>query len=181
MEEDQATNEIVRPRLVIGGDFSLIDDRGRAVTNTTYLGRHALIFFGFTHCKMVCPEALARISVALDLLGRLADRVQPLYISVDPARDTPQVMRTFLAERFPRFTGLTGDKEKIDAVKRAYKVYAEREEADAEGNYDVPHTAMIFVVGPDGGFVTHFPDSSTADEIASGLRAVLDGAEVQLP
>src|SRR5882762_1597942 len=93
----------------VGGSFQLVDHHGRAVTEASYHGRFALLFFGFTHCCVVCPRALTKLSGVLDALGPLADRVQPLYITVDPERDTPDVMRAFL-QAYPRFTGLTGSR-----------------------------------------------------------------------
>jgi protein SCO1/2 len=88
--------------------FDLVDHHGEAVTADTYRGRWLLVFFGFTHCRVVCPRALRRLSAALDALGPLAGRLRPLYVSVDPERDTPEVMRAFLAEHDARITGLTG-------------------------------------------------------------------------
>ena len=159
---------------MLGGSFSLVDHHGRHVTDATFHGRHALLFFGFTHCKVVCPATLSRISAALDNLGPVAELIQPLYISVDPARDSPPVLKQFLEKRFPRFLGLTGDKASIDDIKRAYKVYAQQQVVDEDGNYDVPHTAMIFIVGPTGEYITHFGDAETSDDIENGLRRLLE-------
>jgi len=162
-----------RPSVKIGGAFSLVDHFGRAVTEQTFIGKHALLFFGFTHCKRICPEALGKLSRTLNLIGADADKVQALYVSVDPARDTPEVMRAFLEASYPRFLGLTGEKARIDEMKSLYKVYAEEEVPDGEGGYDVPHTAMAFLMGPDGGYVTHFGDFATAEDIAAKLAKLL--------
>jgi protein SCO1/2 len=167
---------ISRPVVQLGGAYRLTDHHGRAVTDQTYLGRHVLIFFGFTHCKVVCPENLGKLSRVLEQLGPWADRIQPLYITVDPDRDSPEVMRAFLEERFPRFTGLTGDKAQIDEVKRAYKVFAAREDPDATGDYDVPHTAMTFLMAPDGAYVTHFAAAADAETVVARLEAILAAA-----
>lgn len=164
---------VYRPSVKIGGAFALSDHFGRAVDETSFLGKHALIFFGFSHCKVVCPEALSRLSRTLDLMGAAADKVQPLYITVDPKRDTPDVMRAFLEASYPRFLGLTGDKEQVDHMKRLYKVYAEEEVPNEEGGYDVPHTAMAFLMGPDGTYVTHFGDAASAEDIAAKLSAIV--------
>lgn len=169
-------NNVVRPMVRIGGSFALVDHDGRQVTEQTFRGSHQLIFFGFTHCKVVCPENLTKLSRMLDLLGPLADRLQPLYVSVDPDRDTPEVMKAFLESRFPRFLGLTGDRDQVTAMKSAYKVYAEQEAADAEGNYDVPHTAMTFLMDEDGNYVTHFADVTGAEDIAARLTRILGSA-----
>ncbi|MGA0599222.1 SCO family protein [Caulobacter sp. KR2-114] len=165
--------QIVRPSVKLGGAFQLTDHNGRTVTDRTFLGSCPLIFFGFTHCKVVCPENLGKLSRALGLMGPVAEQLQPLYVSVDPERDTPQVMRAFLQSRFPRFLGLTGDRAQVDAIKAAYKVYAAREAADADGAYDVPHTAMTFLMGEDGGYLTHFSDVATAEDIAARVMQIL--------
>ncbi|ATE64154.1 SCO family protein [Rhizorhabdus dicambivorans] len=167
------------PRLAstseIGGDFALIDHYGRPVTKADYAGRYMLLFFGFTHCRVVCPRALGRISEALDLLGTSACLIQPLYVSVDPARDTPAVMKAFLCERFPRFVGLTGTEEATTAAKSAFRVFAQRrDDADDADGYAMPHTALTYLLDPDGAFVTHFPDTIDAPGLAARLRDILD-------
>jgi protein SCO1 len=164
-------------RNIIGGAFSLTDHYGKPVTNGSFHGRYVLIFFGFTHCKVVCPRALGRISQALELIGKLADEIQPLYITVDPERDTAEVMRAFLERTNPRFLGLTGDREHISAVKSAYKVYAERrDDPAAPGGYVVPHTAFSFLLDRNGNYLAHFVDAGDAEELAEKLkRWVLPG------
>jgi protein SCO1/2 len=98
-------------RVAIGGYFELTDHLGTQVTSKTYRGRYLLVFFGFTHCRQICPAVLNRNSEALELLGSHADRIMPLYITVDPERDTPAVLADFLTERHPRYIGLTGTPE----------------------------------------------------------------------
>lgn len=137
-------------------------------------GRYPLVFFGFTHCKVVCPRALHRLSEVIDRLGPRAAWLAPLYISVDPERDTPEVMRTFLRGAYPRFTGLTGDKAAIDEARAAFRVFAARraDPDDPEG-YDMPHSALTYLIGPDGKLVTHFADSVSADKVVDRLSAIL--------
>jgi protein SCO1/2 len=157
-----------------GGAFRLIDHHGFAVSDETYRGKYALIFFGFTHCKAICPRALARLSGVLDMLGPLAEKITPLYITVDPERDSPEVMRAFLETRYPRFTGLTGSRDQIDEAKRRFRVFARRTEDpnDAEG-YAVPHTAITYVLDRSGQYATHFTDAFDEREMADRLRALL--------
>jgi protein SCO1/2 len=158
----------------VGGSFQLVDHHGRAVTEASYHGRFALLFFGFTHCRVVCPRALTKLSGVLETLGPLADRVQPLYITVDPERDTPDVMRVFL-QAYPRFTGLTGSREKIDAVKQAFRVFAERAaDPDDRDGYAVPHTAITYLLGPDGELVTHFTDALAPEDFCARLQGYLN-------
>lgn len=166
-------NDVVRPKVRIGGQFRLTDHHGNPVTEQTFIGSYLLIFFGFTNCKFVCPENLTKLSKMLEILGPSAEKITPLYISVDPDRDTPDVMRAFLTSRFPKFLGLTGDREQVKSMKAAYKVYAEREVADANGDYDVPHTAMTFLMNDKGDYVTHFSDVVSAEDVAARLRGLL--------
>jgi protein SCO1/2 len=167
----------VSAAVAIGGDFALTDHFGTAVTDATYRGKFMLLFFGFTHCRMVCPRALARLGEALDLLGPEADRIQPLYVTVDPERDTPAVMRDFLETRYPRFRGLTGTRAEIDRIKSGFRVFARRaadpEAPDDPAAYAVPHTALTYVMGPDGAYLGHFTDAVPADAVAERLRAML--------
>ncbi|MGO4713355.1 SCO family protein [Bradyrhizobium sp. 2TAF24] len=161
----------------IGGSFCLIDHDGRDVSDETYHGHYALMFFGFTHCRVVCPRALTKLSAVLDSLGPLAGRIRALYVTVDPERDTPDAMRAFL-QPYPRFTGLTGSREQIDRIKAAFRVFAQRVD-DAAGNadYTVPHTAITYVMDPEGRLVSHLIDALSAEEIATRLRRLLTSDE----
>jgi protein SCO1/2 len=155
---------------LIDGRFELVDHDGRQVSERMYRGRWMLVFFGFTSCRMVCPRALAKLSDALDRTGDLADEITPLYITVDPERDTPEVMRDFLAERYPRFVGLTGTPSQIDAAKAAFRVFS-RKSPDEDGDeYIVPHSAMTYLLDAQGGFVDHFADVADAQEISARLE-----------
>ncbi|MEN7537591.1 SCO family protein [Aurantiacibacter flavus] len=158
----------------IGGNFELTDHFGKPVTQADHEGRFALIFFGFTHCKMVCPRALTRISEALDLLGGQAEAIRPLYITVDPERDTPEVMRAFLENGWPRFTGLTGSRADIDEVRTAFKVFATKvaDPDDPEG-YDMPHSSLAYLMDPQFQYRAHYPDTLDAARLADALRAEL--------
>ena len=161
----------------IGGSFSLVDHYGKAVTDVDYHGRHVIVFFGFTHCKVVCPRALSRLTRILEALGPLSDRLTPLYVTVDPDRDDPARMRAFLERDYPRFTGLTGTPEQIEHAKTAYRVFAERKpDPDDPEDYQVPHTAMTYVMGPDGNYVTHFNDALDEALVTSRLTAILEDA-----
>ena len=159
---------------MIEGRFNLVDHHGVAVTEESYRGQYMLVFFGFTHCRVVCPRNLARTSQALELLGSLSGRIQPLYISVDPERDSPEVMKSFLENQYPFFTGLTGTREQVDAAKKAFHVFAETrvDEEDPDG-YAVPHTAFTYVLNPDGGYATHLPDHVDAETMANKLQQIL--------
>ncbi|GAA4890253.1 SCO family protein [Actinomycetospora straminea] len=154
--------------------FALVDHDGHPVTLEDHRGSWLLVQFGFTSCRVVCPRALTKLSAALDELGPLAAQVRPLYVSVDPERDTPSVMRAFLTASYPRFTGLTGTPEQVEAAKDAFRVFARRrpDPEDPDG-YAVPHTAITYLVGPDGELARHWPDTATASTIAADLADVL--------
>jgi protein SCO1 len=133
-----------------------------------------LVFFGFTHCRVVCPRALSKLTAVLDDISELAERIQPLYISVDPKRDTPDVMRAFLEQNYPHFLGLTGSVEETEVARSAFRVFAgRREDPDDPDGYAVPHSALTYLIDPDGRYVTHFPDVAEADRIADSLKKLV--------
>lgn len=154
--------------------FALVDHHGRQVTEADFAGAFLLVYFGFTHCRVVCPRTLTRLSHALDRLGPSADQITALYISVDPVRDTPAVMRAYLETAYPRFTGLTGSIAQIDAAKKAFRVFAERK-ADSEDpdGYVVPHSAISYLMAPDGSYCDHFPDGVEEEALTKRMRAAL--------
>lgn len=154
--------------------FSLVDHNGRAVQETDFRGKCTLVFFGFTHCAVVCPRALERLIEILNRLGTGASRFNALYVSVDPERDTPGVMKAFLHNRAPHFTGLSGTQEQVDSARKAFRVFAQRKDDDTvpEG-YTIPHTALTYVLGPDGCLVDHLNDSLDVENAVKRLRQVL--------
>jgi protein SCO1 len=156
----------------VGGAFSLVDHDGREVGDATYRGAYVLMFFGFTNCKVVCPETLAKLSEALARVGSAAERVRALYVTVDPARDTPAVMRAFLEKRYPCFTGLTGSPEQIGAVKAAFRVFARRRDEE-HGGYQMSHSAFIYVLDPAGRFTEHWPAAIDVEEMVLRLGRLL--------
>ncbi|GAA5174535.1 SCO family protein [Pseudonocardia eucalypti] len=159
----------------VGARFDLIDHHGNPVTNDTYRGRHPLVFFGFTHCAVVCPRALGKLSAALDELGELRERLVPLYVTVDPERDDPDRMREFLETNYPLFTGLTGSPEALADARREFRVFAVRkQDPDAEGGYQVPHSAITYLLDTDGTYLAHFTDALDASEVARRLTGVLN-------
>lgn len=154
--------------------FSLVDHHGAPVTEQTYRGRWLLVFFGFTHCKVVCPRALGKLSGVLDDLGDLADELHPLYVTVDPERDTPDALQEFLRP-YPRYTGLTGSVDAVEQAKREFRVFARRkDDPDDPDGYSVPHTAITYLISPEGEYAAHFPDALGAAEVTARLRSLLD-------
>lgn len=158
----------------IGGPFQLIDQHGRPFSDADLRGRPALIFFGYTQCPDVCPMTMLKITEVLDMLGPQGDPIQPVFITVDPLRDTPEVVADYIANFHSRFIGLTGTRQQIAAVERAYAVYAKAAEgADKNGDYLVDHTAFVYLMGPDGALLTFLQQTATPGEMATKLRDLL--------
>lgn len=154
--------------------FSLTDHHGRPVTQDDFAGAYLLVYFGFTHCKVVCPRSLGKLSRVLNALGEKADLVKALYVTVDPARDTPEVMRAYLEGNHPRFLGLTGPEEAIESAKKAFRVFAEyKGDDEAPDGYVVPHSAIAYLMGPDGQHLDHFIDSLDENEVANRMTAAI--------
>ncbi|MDP9901086.1 SCO family protein [Variovorax ginsengisoli] len=155
----------------IDGRFELIDHFGRPVNERSFGDRHLLVFFGFSHCAVVCPRELAKLGTALERLGPLAQRVQALYVTVDPQRDDPASMRAYVARYPGGFIGLTGTIEQVAAAKKSYRVFAEPvPDADAPDGYVVPHTAFAYLMAPGGRYETHLPDALGVDAVVERLR-----------
>lgn len=158
----------------IGGPFALVDQNGRPVTDKDFRGRHMLVYFGFTNCPDVCPAALQIMAAALDKIGPHAhQRVASVFVTVDPDRDTPAVLSDYLSS-FPGTVGLTGSADAVRSAATAYRVYFKRAKDDgSSAAYTVDHTSIIYLMGPDGRFITHFTHATPVDTIASKLATLL--------
>ena len=155
--------------------FALHDHNGERTTETSFPGRHSLVFFGFTNCRTVCPRALDRLQRTLNLLGDDAVAFQPLYITVDPDRDDEERLRSFLRDR-PGILGLTGTAAELEATRRAFHAFAKRkDDAEDPDGYAVPHTALTYVLDDTGHLIAHLGDALTGEEVADALREVLAG------
>jgi len=150
----------------IGGPFQLVDSDGNRVTEADLKGRLNLIFFGYTHCPDICPTALAEISDVLDAMGRDVDNVGAWFITVDPERDTPAILKDYLSSFNPHLKGLSGDAAAIQKVIVAYRVYA-RKVPTKNGDYVMDHSALVYLMGRDGKFVSRFDMKRPAAEAAS--------------
>lgn len=153
----------------VGGPFHLEDQNGKPVTDQDMKGRPFLVFFGFTHCPDVCPTTLFDMSQLLRQLGPDADRTGALFITVDPERDTPAVMKDYLSNFDPHLRGLTGDQASIDAATRAYRVYAKKVPLPG-GDYTMDHTAVVYLMDKDGQFVAPFDLKRTPEAAVADLR-----------
>ena len=158
----------------IKSDFALVDHTGNPVTDENYRGKWLLVFFGFTNCPDVCPTALDEIAVVMDNLGEKAAKVQPLFVTVDPERDTPARMAEFVGAFDPRITGLTGTLEQIKASTKSFKVYFAKEaQAGAPDGYTMGHTTSLYLIDPRGRFVRPYSYNATIKEISNDLLAKL--------
>ena len=161
-------------KALVGGPFALIDHTGKRVTDQDFRGRYMLIMFGFTYCPDVCPSGLQVMAAALGKLGAKAERIVPLFISVDPERDTPAQLGQYVASFHPRLVGLTGPLADIDAAAKAYRVYYRKvRDEKSSAAYTIDHTALIYLMGPDGGYVAHFTNAMGVELIAERIAKVL--------
>jgi protein SCO1/2 len=156
----------------VGGPFHLEDQNGTPVSDQDLKGRPFLVFFGYTHCPDVCPTTLFEISEVMKSLGKDADRTGALFITVDPERDTPAMLKDYLSNFDPHLRGLTGDPAAVDAALKAYRVYA-RKVPLKDGDYTMDHTAVVYLMDKDGHFVTPFNLKQTPDAAAGQLRGYL--------
>ena len=156
----------------IGGPFSLIDHHGKPVTEADFLGTPQLIYFGFAFCPDVCPTALQQMGAALELAGPAADHYQPIFITIDAERDTPEQLALFVtANGFPKnLIGLTGSKEQIGAAKKTFAVYGQKvEDSSSAAGFTYDHTSMIYLMDAKGEFVDVFTHGVTPQQIADRL------------
>ncbi len=154
----------------IGGPFTLEDGSRHAITDRDLRGRYVLVYFGYTFCPDVCPTTLNAVAGALDKLGAKADQLQVVFITVDPQRDTPQVVHDYAAAFSPRIMGLTGTPQQIADVAREYRVYyAPQRTGEGAGDYTVDHSSILYLMGPDGRFIAPIRTDEPAEAMAADL------------
>ncbi|WFU57174.1 SCO family protein [Bradyrhizobium pachyrhizi] len=154
----------------VGGPFALTDQAGHERTDKEFRGKLMLVYFGFTTCPDVCPTDLQAIGLALDKLGRDGDQVQPIFITVDPERDTAAHLAEYVPMLHPRLIGLTGNLDAIRKLADAYKVYFARVPLKDAGDYTVDHTAYIYLMDRDGNYLGFFPPGTSADRMVEIIR-----------
>lgn len=153
----------------IGGAFRLVDQNGQVVTQDALKGKPSLMFFGFTHCPDVCPTALFEMTQVYKALGSDGDKVQAYFVSVDPERDTPDILKEYLSSFDPRLRGLTGDPAAVAAIEKAYRVYSKKVPLEG-GGYTMDHTATVYLMDKQGRFVAPFNLKRKPEDAAADLK-----------
>lgn len=157
----------------IGGAFELVDHLGQPFTQENLLGHYSLVYFGFTYCPDVCPTTLLTVAETLDLLPEeMRNQIVPIFITVDPQRDTVAVMAQYVSNFHPQLVGLTGSAAQVAQAAKAYKVYYSKVPAeDDASNYLMDHSGYLYLMGPEGKYLAHFPHNVTMQSLADGLRS----------
>jgi protein SCO1/2 len=157
----------------IGGPFALTDHRGQRRTDSEFRGKLLLIYFGYMFCPDVCPTDLQAMAAAIEALGPSGDGVQPLFITIDPERDKPAELASYVAAFHPRLVGLTGSADEIESVARAYKVYFAKAEDPRSTSYLMDHSGFVYLAGADGKYLGFFPPSTSAERMVEIMRPLL--------
>jgi protein SCO1/2 len=160
--------DVTKPSSV-GGAFQLINQEGKTVTDADFRGKPLLVFFGFTHCPDICPTTLFEVSEVLNRLGKDADKVNAIFVTVDPERDTPEKLKLYLSSFHPQISALSGSNEQIEAIKKVYFVYAKRVPLEG-GSYTMDHTSIVYLMDKQGKFIAPFNLKRDADAAAADLR-----------
>jgi cytochrome oxidase Cu insertion factor (SCO1/SenC/PrrC family) len=161
----------------VGGPFTMVNHLGETVTEKMLLGKFTLLFFGFTYCPDICPTELQVMTAAIESLGEDGKSLVPVFVSVDPDRDKVDVVRTYVENFGPRMIGLTGSPEQVAGMAKAYRVYyAKRENKERPADYQVDHSSILYLMGPDGKFLKHFTYTTDPKSLADALKATLSGS-----
>lgn len=170
-------NQITGPASAIGGAFTLTDMNGKRVTDKEVLKKPSLVYFGYTSCPDVCPTDMARNAEAVDILEERGYEVTPVFISVDPGRDTPEVLKEWTGFMHPRMVGLTGTPDEIAATAKAYKTFYQVPDAPADQNYEVQHMTLTYLMLPGMGFADFFNSEDSADLVADRAACYAEAAK----
>ena len=158
----------------VGGAFTLVNGQGQTVTDRTFRGKYMLVYFGYTHCPDVCPTTLSDVAAALRQLGPKAARIVPVFITVDPARDTPAVMARYTALFSARIVGLTGSAAQIAQVAGEYHVYyAKHVTGPGPDDYSMDHSSVLYLMGPDGQFIAPIAAEGSVKELTASLARLV--------
>ena len=165
---------------LIGGPFSLTDQHGQRRSEADLTGRYSLIYFGYTFCPDICPTSLSTMTQAIDLLEEQAPdkaaAVLPVFFTVDPERDTVAALKAYAGHFHPRLLALTGTPEEVAGAARAYRIYYQKVEDSGSSDYLMDHSSILYLMAPDGSYLTHFTHAASAEDIAKGLAKAVDPA-----
>ena len=162
---------------LVGGPFTLTDQHGKRIADSDFRGRFMLVYFGYSFCPDVCPTDLAAMATAIDRLGPEGDLVQPIFITIDPERDTVERLAEYAPLFHPRLVALTGTPAEIAEAARAYRVYYEK--AGDTPDYLMNHSGIVYLMDPDGRFLTHFPQGTSPEEMALKIRSQISEVRSQ--
>ena len=165
--------QISSGKALIGGPFTLTEHTGRRVTEKDFKGGFTLVYFGYTFCPDVCPAELQVMSAALEALGKNGEKVTPVFITIDPERDTVEQMRSYVSNFHQRLVGLTGSLEEIRTVAKAYRIYYARAKDDSTTDYVMDHSSIVYLMSPEGEYLTHFAYGTGVDKMAKGIAKFL--------
>jgi len=179
VQNDQSSDGLrvaVRPGVSYGGDFTMLDHNGATVTQDSWPGKYKFLFFGFSHCPDICVGAVVKISDVLEKLpADKTAKITPLFVTADPVRDTPEVMKAFLADFDGTIIGLTGSTEQAEHIIKLFRVYAKKSDnPEAEGGYVIDHSSYFYLLSPEGKLAM-FRESDRAEDIAHDLAMLIDG------
>jgi protein SCO1 len=160
---------VVSGQIAVGGPYALTDQDGKPRASTDFGGKYQLVYFGYTFCPDVCPTTLAVMAAALDKMGVDQNRIVPVFITIDPQRDTPAVMKKYVAAFGPRFVGLTGTPQQIAQVEKEFRVYAKKQPMTG-GNYGMDHSSVMYLMAPDGKLVSFYDEAILPEDLAKDLK-----------
>ena len=158
----------------IGGPFALTNHLGKTVSDTAFKGGYLYIYFGYGYCPDVCPTELANMAATIDALGPQADQVQPLFITIDPERDTTEFLAEYVTQFHPQFIGLTGSLEEIAAVAMSYRVFYRKAKDENASEYLMDHSNFVYFMGPDGEFLTMFRGGTIPEALAETMTKYIE-------
>ena len=168
----QLGRNMVTGQIAVGGPYALTDQDGKPRASTDFAGKYQLIYFGYTFCPDVCPTTLALMAATLDRLGADKDRIVPVFITIDPERDTPDAIKKYVAAFGPQFIGLTGTPDQIAKVEKEFRVYAKKGPVE-NGTYAMDHSSVMYLMGPDGKLVSFYDEVTTPEDLAQKLKSKL--------
>ncbi|KAL5013335.1 hypothetical protein ScPMuIL_007605 [Solemya velum] len=159
-------------KAALGGPWSLVDHNGQLRTNKDFFGKWVCLYFGFTHCPDICPDEIEKMVQVVDAFDEMPNtpKLTPIFITVDPARDTVPAVKEYCLEFSPKLLGLTGTDEQIRVATRAYRVYSSSGPKDEDNDYIVDHTIIMYLLNPDGEFVDYYGQNKTAEQVTNSIR-----------